>query len=167
MGYHRKSFPFERRFVIDSMTLGDAKHMIHGLVEVDVTEARRRVRESEVDLSWTAYIVACVARAVAENPLVHAFRSLRGDLVIFDAMYPLVDAITVKEDWGHSSNIVGVELCQLAGVKQLALFHHEPMFDDEALARILQETVRYEAIARAGTRPLKVTAAYDGLEIHL
>ncbi len=32
------------------------------------------------------------------------------DLVIFDAMYALADAISVKADWGHSSNIVGVEL---------------------------------------------------------
>jgi hypothetical protein len=36
------------------------------------------------------------------------------DLVIFDAMYSLADAVSVKEDWGHSSNIVGVELCQRA-----------------------------------------------------
>ena len=36
------------------------------------------------------------------------------DLVIFDAMYSLADAISVKADWGHSSNVVGVELCQLA-----------------------------------------------------
>ena len=36
------------------------------------------------------------------------------DLVIFDAMYSLADAISIKADWGHSSNIVGVELCQLA-----------------------------------------------------
>ena len=32
------------------------------------------------------------------------------DVVIFDAMYSLADAISVKADWGHSSNIAGVEL---------------------------------------------------------
>ena len=37
------------------------------------------------------------------------------DLVIFDAMYSLADSISVKADWGHSSNVVGVELCQMAG----------------------------------------------------
>ena len=37
------------------------------------------------------------------------------DVVIFDAMYSLAEATSVKADWGHSSNIVGVELCQLAG----------------------------------------------------
>ena len=29
------------------------------------------------------------------------------DVVIFDAMYSLADATSVKADWGHSSNIVG------------------------------------------------------------
>ena len=68
------------------------------------------------------------------------------DLVIFDAMYSLADAISVKADWGHSSNIVGVELCQMAGARHLCLFHHEPMHGDEAIARVLAETRRYEEI---------------------
>ena len=86
------------------------------------------------------------------------------DLVIFDAMYSLADAVSVKQDWGHSSNIVGVELCQMAGAKRLCLFHHEPIFDDERLAAILRETRRLEEITRIGA-PLEVLAAYDGLEI--
>ena len=71
------------------------------------------------------------------------------DLVIFDAMYSLADMITVKEDWGHSSNIVGVELCQLARARRLCLYHHEPVFDDERLATLLAETQRLEEITRA------------------
>ena len=86
------------------------------------------------------------------------------DLVIFDAMYSLADAFSVKEDWGHSSNIVGVELCQMAGAKRLCLFHHEPMFDDERLAGIWRETRRLEEITRSDA-PLEILAAYDGLEI--
>jgi len=88
------------------------------------------------------------------------------DLVIFDAMYSLADTISVKADWGHSSNIVGVELCQMAGVRQLCLFHHEPIHSDEAIARVLAETRRFEEITRGG-KPLLVTAAYDGMEIPL
>ncbi len=88
------------------------------------------------------------------------------DLVIFDAMYSLADAITVKADWGHSSNIVGVELCQRARAKHLCLFHHEPASNDAAIARVLADTRRYEEITRSGA-PLEVTAAYDGMEIDL
>lgn len=88
------------------------------------------------------------------------------DVVIFDAMYSLADAISVKADWGHSSNIVGVELCQMAKARHLCLFHHEPVHSDEAIARVLAETRRFEEISRTGD-PLLVTAAYDGMEIHL
>ncbi len=90
----------------------------------------------------------------------------RADLVIFDAMYSLADAISVKADWGHSSNVVGVELCQLAGVRRLCLFHHEPVFDDAALDALLAETQRLEEITR-GSSPLQVLSAYDGLDIPL
>jgi len=88
------------------------------------------------------------------------------DLVIFDAMYSLADAISVKADWGHSSNVVGVELCQLAGAHHLCLFHHEPAENDTALAQVLADTRRLEAITRTKA-PLHVSAAYDGLEIVL
>lgn len=88
------------------------------------------------------------------------------DLVIFDAMYSLADSISVKEDWGHSSNVLGVELCQMAGAKQLCLFHHEPVNDDARIDAILAETIRFEEITRSGA-PLKVCAAYDGLVIEL
>jgi phosphoribosyl 1,2-cyclic phosphodiesterase len=98
------------------------------------------------------------------NAFVDFFRD--ADVVIFDAMYSLADAISVKADWGHSSNIVGVELCQMAGARHLCLFHHEPVHTDEALDRILTETRRLEAITRTG-QPLLVTAAYDGMEIDL
>jgi phosphoribosyl 1,2-cyclic phosphodiesterase len=90
------------------------------------------------------------------------------DLVIFDAMYSLADSISVKADWGHSSNIVGVELCHMADARHLCLFHHEPVHSDEAIARVLAETQRYEELARRDqAKALRVSAAYDGMEIAL
>ncbi len=89
------------------------------------------------------------------------------DLVVFDAMYCLADAVSVKADWGHSSNIVAVELCQEAEVRQLAMFHHEPVYDDEQLSRLLAETRRFEEISRDQRAPLEIVSAYDGLSICL
>jgi len=92
------------------------------------------------------------------------------DLVVFDAMYSLADAVSVKEDWGHSSNIIGVELCQRAGARRLALFHHEPVYDDARIDAILADTRRYEEIRRdaySEYQPLEVLAAYDGLVVSL
>ena len=88
------------------------------------------------------------------------------DLVIFDAMYSLLDAVSVKEDWGHSSNMVGVELAQLAAVKHLCMFHHEPAFNDERIHSVLNETIRFEKLTR-GNRALIVSAAFDGMEIEV
>ena len=88
------------------------------------------------------------------------------DLVIFDAMYSLLEAVSVKEDWGHSSNIVGVELAQLANVKHLCMFHHEPAFNDERIQSVLNETIRFEQLTR-GNQALIVSAAFDGMEIEV
>ncbi|MGH8674417.1 MAG: MBL fold metallo-hydrolase [Burkholderiales bacterium] len=105
---------------------------------------------------------------VEDQKLTDAFVAFfRGaDLVIFDAMYSLADAVSVKADWGHSSNIVGVELCQMAGARRLCLFHHEPMFSDNRIYKLWRDTRRLEELTRSGS-PLEVLAAYDGLEITL
>jgi len=105
-----------------------------------------------------------LADAAESRSYVDFFRD--ADVVIFDAMYSLADAISVRADWGHSSNIVGVELCQMAAARHLCLFHHEPIHGDDAIDRVLAETRRYEEITRTG-KPMLVTAAYDGMEIEL
>ncbi len=93
------------------------------------------------------------------------------DLLIFDAMYSLGDLVSVKEDWGHSSNVVAVELAQAARVRRLVLFHHEPAYDDRMLEEIFADTVRFEAISRPGHEApghgVEVISAYDGLELEL
>jgi phosphoribosyl 1,2-cyclic phosphodiesterase len=86
------------------------------------------------------------------------------DLVIFDAMYSFLETVTMKEDWGHSSNMVGVELAQMAKVKHLCLFHHEPAFDDTRIHSVFGETIRFEQLTRRH-QPLKISSAYDGMEI--
>ena len=88
------------------------------------------------------------------------------DLVIFDAQYSLADSISIKEDWGHSSNVVGVELCQMARARHLCMFHHEPTYDDAKIAAVLAETRRLEEITRDGHTVL-VSSAWDGMEIDL
>jgi phosphoribosyl 1,2-cyclic phosphodiesterase len=101
---------------------------------------------------------------VQTEAIVAFFRD--ADLVIFDAMYSLAEAISVKEDWGHSSNVVGVELCQMARVKHLVLFHHEPANSDAAIETALRDARRLEELTRGATA-LRVSAAHDGLEIDL
>jgi phosphoribosyl 1,2-cyclic phosphodiesterase len=100
--------------------------------------------------------------AASTQEVVRFFRN--ADLVIFDAMYSLADTVSVKEDWGHSSNVMGVELCQHARAKHLCIYHHEPVYNDAKIASVLKETLRLEEITREG-HTLRISSAYDGLEI--
>jgi anti-anti-sigma factor len=97
-------------------------------------------------------------------PFVAFYRN--ADVLIFDAMYSLGDSVSVKEDWGHSSNVVAVELAHAARVKRLVLFHHEPAYDDRMIEGVFAETIRFEEISRPGHK-VEVITAYDGLELEL
>ena len=88
------------------------------------------------------------------------------DLVVCDTMYSLADSVSMKEDWGHSSNIVAIDLCHEARARRLALFHHEPTCDDEAIQRLHRESIRYEELSRTDSA-LEVLCAYDGLALTL
>jgi pyruvate/2-oxoglutarate dehydrogenase complex dihydrolipoamide acyltransferase (E2) component len=63
-------------------------HVIHGLVEVDVTEARRAIHRlraaSGKPLSFTALIVASFAHAIGADPSVQALRQGKSRMVVFD-----------------------------------------------------------------------------------
>jgi pyruvate/2-oxoglutarate dehydrogenase complex dihydrolipoamide acyltransferase (E2) component len=71
--------------------------MIHGLLEFDVTEPRRVLREHKArtgeSLSFTAFVLHCVGAAVAQDRVIHALRDWRGRLVQFDD----VDINTIVE----------------------------------------------------------------------
>ncbi len=74
--------------MIGWMELMHRQHTVHALLEVDVTDARNAIRESRVatgdPLSFTAFIVASLAHAVAEVKRMHAYRKGRRQLILFD-----------------------------------------------------------------------------------
>jgi pyruvate/2-oxoglutarate dehydrogenase complex dihydrolipoamide acyltransferase (E2) component len=73
--------PASRRLVVDIGRAAGRRHTVAGLLQLDVTEARRLLRDgSEPRPSLTAYVTACVARAAAEHPDVHTYRDLRNRL---------------------------------------------------------------------------------------
>lgn len=90
-------FPKARRLVIDAGRLGHRKHIVYALVEVDVTKARRYIREHKArsgeTLSFTGFVIACLGRAVDMDKHVQAYRNWRNQLVIFDD----VDVLTMFE----------------------------------------------------------------------
>jgi phosphoribosyl 1,2-cyclic phosphodiesterase len=108
---------------------------------------------------------------VEGGPFVDFFRN--ADVLIFDAMYSMAEAGITKENWGHSHNLMGVELALQAGVKHLVLFHRDPAKTDEQLKKFLGDTVRYvdlygEELGIANSRQShKVSLAHDGWGIEV
>ncbi len=54
------------------------------------------------------------------------------DLLIHDAQYT-TDELKTKIGWGHSSWDQAIQVGEAAGVKKLALFHHDPEHSDDDL----------------------------------
>jgi phosphoribosyl 1,2-cyclic phosphodiesterase/DNA-binding response OmpR family regulator len=81
------------------------------------------------------------------------------DLVIHDSQYTAKEYPS-KIGWGHSPVEYAVRVCQDAGVKRLALTHHDPLRDDSAIDRILEE-VRLRLRNRGSS--LEVLGAAEGL----
>jgi pyruvate/2-oxoglutarate dehydrogenase complex dihydrolipoamide acyltransferase (E2) component len=81
-------FPKLRRFSIDNGAVARGKNIVHGLLEVDVTNARQYLREHKArtgeSLSFTAFIISCLAQAVQTNKAVQAYHNWRDQLVIYD-----------------------------------------------------------------------------------
>ena len=80
-------YPPSRRFTADVGRIGRAQHRVHALLEVDVTEARARIRarrRAGDGGSFAAWVVKSVADAVAAHPEVAAFhRPARNRVVVF------------------------------------------------------------------------------------
>ncbi len=81
------------------------------------------------------------------------------DLLIHDAQYTRAE-FEMKRTWGHCSYDYALWLAKEAGVKTLALFHHDPGRSDDALDEVL-------ACARAfgDHAGFEVIAASEGLTL--
>jgi pyruvate/2-oxoglutarate dehydrogenase complex dihydrolipoamide acyltransferase (E2) component len=86
--YQLVPFPKTQRVIAALQRLAEHKHIIHALTEVDVTTPRQVIQEQkargEEPLSFTAFIAACLGKAVDENKAVHAYRKGRNHLVLFE-----------------------------------------------------------------------------------
>ena len=62
-----ESIPKMRRFSLDAGYLGRRRHIVHGLIEVDVTDVRKFIKEHKLksgeSLSFTAFIIFCLSKA--------------------------------------------------------------------------------------------------------
>jgi diguanylate cyclase (GGDEF)-like protein len=85
------------------------------------------------------------------------------DLVIHDAQYTTEEYRT-KLGWGHSTAQYATDVAAAAGVARLALFHHDPTHDDDAIRRMEQE--QRARVAAIGSS-LDVFSAAESMELEL
>mgnify|MGYP000396505548 CR=1 FL=1 len=83
------------------------------------------------------------------------------DLLIHDTQYT-ADEYPTRVGWGHSTMEYVVDLAVSAGVKRLALFHHDPARSDDALDALVGAA--RQRVADAGSA-MEVFAAAEGKEI--
>jgi pyruvate/2-oxoglutarate dehydrogenase complex dihydrolipoamide acyltransferase (E2) component len=90
-------FPAARRIIAEAGRMGSRRSLIHGLLEIDVTRARTLLHEHKAStgeaLSFTAFIVKCLAQAIDQDRRVQAYRNWRNQLIVFDE----VDVVTLIE----------------------------------------------------------------------
>ena len=97
------------------------------------------------------------------KPTIEFFKG--ADLLVFDSQYTFIEGVE-KEDWGHSSTFIGVDIALEAKVKKIAFYHHEPTYSDFKLVHIFEQTKKYlKAIGR--DNPLEMILSQEGLTIDM
>ena len=81
-------YPRIRLLMADGGQLGLQKHIVHGLVEFDITRAREAIRHHKAQtgeaLSFSAFFLSCLGKAIDQDRQMHAYRNWRNQLIIFD-----------------------------------------------------------------------------------
>lgn len=142
----------------DEFAVGQAKVMVRPVPHTGPTVGYR--------ITWGGATVAYVSDhqappdldAVDEGVLALASEA---DLLIHDAQYTRAE-FAEKAHWGHCTTDYALRVAVQAGVRTLALFHHDPAHDDDTVDDLLAQ-VR----GAAGPRGPEVVAAYEGLHLRL
>ncbi len=117
--------PKIRRWFAAAFRSAQHTPMMHGLIEVDVTRAREFLRDHQAktgeSLSFTAFLIACLGKAVDENKAVQAYRKGNKRLILFEE----VDVYTlIERDVAGQKQFIPY-IVRAANRKTLQELHHE------------------------------------------
>jgi pyruvate/2-oxoglutarate dehydrogenase complex dihydrolipoamide acyltransferase (E2) component len=97
--FHKISYPSSRQLTFDVGKVGLAKHHVRALLEVDVTDARRLIKQSRKagrKVSFTAWLIKSIADCVALHPPVAGVNDAKRNKVL---VFEDVDlSIVVEKD---------------------------------------------------------------------
>ena len=123
--YSELPYPPSRRLTFDLGKIGLAKHHVKALLEVDVTEARRRIRQSRRDGvkgSFFAWLIKVIADCVALHPSVAGFNLPRKNKVL---VFNEVDVSIVVEKDVNGVRVPLPYVIRKAEQKTLVQIHDE------------------------------------------
>lgn len=104
VGYEIKKLSPVRQILADFNDVAAQMPHIDGLVEVDVTKARRLIKKIEgkedYRISFTGWIIKCIGDAVNEHKRLNSFQIKRRQVVIFDNVDISV-MIEIKDEKGQ------------------------------------------------------------------
>ena len=123
--YQVVPYPKIRRWMAAMFRSVQHKPMMHGFLEVDVTRARAHLREHKAttgeSLSFTAFLIACLAKAVDEHKAVQACRQGSKHLILFED----VDVYTPIEHEVAGQKQVMPSIIRAANRKTVREIHRE------------------------------------------
>lgn len=174
-GYTYEPFSFNRKMVAASASVTAEKSTIHSFAQVDITEPRRLIREhferTGEKLSFTAYIVNCLAQVVKQHPHLNAFRK-RNRLIILDDV--TISVLVEREFKGERvPEPVSIEAAQDLDFRQIneriREVQHEPA--DQLGSRSGMEWIRFipgfllKSFIRIGERNIKLAKRYGKVAV--
>ena len=65
------------------------------------------------------------------------------DVLIFDAMYATLEKTIEKENYGHSTPVIGINIALTSNIKTLFLFHHDPDSNDSQILEAFNHARNY------------------------
>jgi pyruvate/2-oxoglutarate dehydrogenase complex dihydrolipoamide acyltransferase (E2) component len=122
--------------VAAAAAIGNEQDTIHSILEVDVSEPRRVIREhmrrTGERLSFTAFIVTCLVRAIADHPHLNSFRKGRKLILLDD----ITVSVLVERDINGEKvpEPLGIQAAQTKTLRQI---HNEIRTAQQAHHEIL------------------------------
>jgi pyruvate/2-oxoglutarate dehydrogenase complex dihydrolipoamide acyltransferase (E2) component len=117
--YSTVPFPKVRQPIVDALRQAKRMNTMHALLEIDVTDSRRLVKEyrgkTGKPLAFTTFLTFCLAMAVNENKIVQAYRS-GSKLIIYDD----VDiAVMIEREFEGDKSPINPKVIKAANTKTI------------------------------------------------
>jgi pyruvate/2-oxoglutarate dehydrogenase complex dihydrolipoamide acyltransferase (E2) component len=124
-----RPFPEFRSPTIDTLTWGKKRHHIPILLEMDVTVAREALRAQKRQtgqrMSFTGWLVKCIAQAVSEHPFIHGIRKGRRRIVMFEDVDVAIIVERAVGQPGTGETLPMPYIIRQANEKTVAAIHAE------------------------------------------